>query len=132
LVAARGLLRQIDEKTSIEHLHFLLRQKEEDFEEAIRLAAGFVFDVVVSDETVVPNQEFNLTVSLTNGGPYSFSNFRAVTQLPQGWTMTPDGSTGSLQPGQRVDQKFKVKVSATPEFTQPYWLRQPRQGDRFV
>jgi len=132
LVAACSLLRQIDGKTSSEHVHFLLQQKEEDFEEAIRLAAGFVFDVVVSDETVVPSQEFNLTVSLTNGGPYSFSNFRAVTQLPQGWTMTPDGSTGSLQSGQRLDQKYKVKVSATPEFTQPYWLRQPRQGDRFV
>ena len=132
LVAARGRLEQIQAKTSNEHVRYLLQHKEEDFEEAIRLAAGFVFDVIASDDTLVPGQEFNLTISLTNGGPYTFSNFRVDTQLPQGWTMTSDGSTGSLQPGQRLDQKYKVKVSATPEFTQPYWLRQPRQGDRFV
>src|SRR5262249_48087204 len=29
-------------------------------------------------------------------------------------------------------QKFKVKVPANADFTQPYWLRRPRQGDRFV
>src|SRR5215831_4671345 len=46
--------------------------------------------------------------------------------------MTPDSSAGSLQPGQRLDQKYKVKVPAAADFTQPYWLRQPRRGDRFV
>src|SRR5262249_29950056 len=132
LVAARGRLQQIRATTSNEHVRYLLQQKQEDFEEAIRLAAGFTFDVVASDDTVVPGQEFNLTISVTNGGPYSFSNFHADTELPQGWTMTTDGSSGSLQPGQRLDQKYKVKVSALPDFTQPYWLRQPRQGDRFV
>ena len=132
LVAARDVLQQIETKTSNEHARFLLQQKEEDFEEAIRLAAGLVFDVVASDDTVVPGQEFNLTISLTNGGPQSFANFHTATQLPQGWTITPDGSTGSLLPGQRLEQKYKVRVSAMPEFTQPYWLQQPRQGDRFV
>ena len=52
--------------------------------------------------------------------------------LPPGWDAIYQGSTGSLMPGQRIDQRYRVKVSANPEFTEPYWLRQPRQGDRFV
>src|SRR5205807_2606199 len=43
-----------------------------------------------------------------------------------------DGSTGSLASGQRLDQKYKVKVAANADITQPYWLRQPRKGDRFL
>jgi hypothetical protein len=46
--------------------------------------------------------------------------------------MAADGSTGSLRPGQRLDQKYKVKVPAAADYTQPFWLRQPRRGDRFV
>jgi hypothetical protein len=126
------LLRQIKAQTSNEHVQFLLQKKEADFQEAIRLASGLVLDVTVSDDTVAPGQEFNLTVSLINGGPLEFGGFRTVTDLPQGWTMAADGSTGSLRPGQRLDQKYKVKVPAAADYTQPFWLRQPRRGDRFV
>jgi LmbE family N-acetylglucosaminyl deacetylase len=132
LAAAVSLLQQARAKTSVEHVRFLLQQKEEDFHEALRLAAGLVFDVTASDDTVVPGQEFNLTVSVTNGGPYAFGDGATVPELPAGWIVTPDGSTGSLQPGQRRDQKFKIKVPANADFTQPYWLRQPRRGDRFM
>jgi LmbE family N-acetylglucosaminyl deacetylase len=133
LTAALVALQQIKAGTSNEHIQFLLRQKEDDFQEAIRLAAGLVFNVIASDDTVVPGQEFNVTVSVINGGPEALTGFRAMTTLLPGWTMTADGlPTGSLQPGQRLDQKYKVKVAATADFTQPYWLRQPRRGDRFV
>src|SRR5262245_29282452 len=57
------VVRDTKAKSSNEHVRFLLQQKEEDFEEALRLAAGLTVDVIVSDETVVPGQEFNLTVS---------------------------------------------------------------------
>ena len=132
LAAALSALQRAKTQTSAEHVRFLLQKKEEDFNEALRLAAGLVFDVTVADDTVVPGQEVNLTVSVSNGGPFAFSGIRAVTDLPQGWTLTADGSTGSLQPGQRLDHKYKVKVATTAGFTQPYWLRQPRQGDRFI
>ena len=132
LAAALKQLQQIQARSKNDQVQFLLQQKEEDFQEALRLAAGLVFDVVASDETVVPGQEFDLTVSVTNGGPFDFSGFRARTDLPPGWDATSQGSTGSLQSGQRLDQKFKVKVSADADFTQPYWLREPRRGDRFI
>jgi LmbE family N-acetylglucosaminyl deacetylase len=132
LAAALKILQQAKARTSNEHAQFLLQQKEDDFEEALRLSSGLIVDVLASDDTVVPGQEFNLTVSVANGGPFNFSGARATTDLPAGWTITPDGSTGSLASGQRLDQKYKVKVAPTADFTQPYWLRQPRRGDRFV
>jgi LmbE family N-acetylglucosaminyl deacetylase len=132
LAGSLKVLRDTKAKSSNEHVRFLLQQKEEDFEEALRLAAGLTVDVIVSDETVVPGQEFNLTVSITNGGLERFSNLRVTTELPSGWNQSSDGTTGSIEPGQRLDQKYKVKAAVGSDFTQPYWLRQPRQGDRFV
>jgi len=132
LAAALKELQRIKAKSTNEHVRFLLDKKEDDFNEALRLAAGLVVDVLVSDDTVVPRQEFNLTISVTNGGPYAFPDLHAVTDLPAGWEAVYDSSTGSLDPGQRLDQKYKIKVSGTADFTQPYWLRQPRRGDRFV
>jgi LmbE family N-acetylglucosaminyl deacetylase len=132
LAAALKELQRIKSKTTNQHARFLLDKKEDDFQEAVQLAAGLVMNVLVSDDTVVPGQEFNLTISVTNGGPYSFPDLHAVTDLPEGWTASYDSSTGSLNPGQRLDQKYKIKVSNTPDFNQPYWLRVPRSGDRFV
>ena len=34
--------------------------------------------------------------------------------------------------GPEYDQVFTIKVPASAAFTQPYWLREPRKGDRFV
>jgi LmbE family N-acetylglucosaminyl deacetylase len=132
LAAALKILQQAKAGTSNEHAQFLLQQKEDDFQDALRLASSLVVDVVASDDTVVPGQEFNLTVSVINGGPFNFAGARSIVDLPEGWTITPDGSTGSIAPGQRLDQKYKVKAAASADFTQPYWLRQPRRGDRFV
>jgi LmbE family N-acetylglucosaminyl deacetylase len=132
LAAALKQLQRINAKSKNEQVNFLLEQKQRDFQEALRLAAGLVFDVVASDDTVVPGQEFDLTVSVVNGGPFDFAGIRAKTDLPPGWDATPQGSTGTLQAGQRLDQKFKVKVSANANFTQPYWLHERRRGDRFV
>jgi LmbE family N-acetylglucosaminyl deacetylase len=132
LAAALKDLQRIKAKSTNEHVRFLLDKKEDDFHEALRLAAGLVVDVLVSDDTVVPGQTFDLTISVTNGGPYSFPDLHAVTDLPAGWNAVYDGSKGSLEPGQRLDQKYKVTVSTTADFTRPYWLREPRRGDRFV
>ena len=132
LAATLKLLQQARAKTSNDYVQFLLQQKEDDFQEALRLAAGLVVDVFASDDTVVPGEEFDLTVSVTNGGPYNFSGLGGNTGLPQGWTIAPGATTGSLSAGQRMDQKFKVKAANAADFTQPYWLRQARKGDRFV
>jgi LmbE family N-acetylglucosaminyl deacetylase len=171
LAAALTQVQQMRGKATNEHVRFLLEQKESDFQEATRLAAGLVLDVLAQDETVVPGQTFNLTVSVVNGGRYAFPLPRVSFDLPAGWnaTLVPPEATGgggarggrggqagqgggrggqgrggagppaaappvvtSLAAGQRYDQVYSVQVPTTASFTQPYWLREPRRGDRFV
>lgn len=132
LTSAMQQLQRIRTKSANEQVQFLLTQKEADFQEATRLASGLVIDVIAADETVVPGQTFNMTVSIINGGPYTYSAPRITPDLPAGWTATPRPATGSIQPGQRMDQIFSVTVPMKAAFTQPYWLQVPRQGDRFV
>ena len=161
LTEALKQLRQIRTRAANEHVTFLLQDKEQDFQEALRLAAGLVLDVLASDDNVVPGQEFNVTVSIINGGPYRYSSAAIAFNLPQGWeaTLAPPEEAGAgarggrgggrgagagrgsvpatpappgqVSPGQKYDQVYRIKVPLNATFTQPYWLRQPRNGDRF-
>ncbi len=126
------LLKQIRSKATNEHVRFLLNLKEPDFHDAARLAAGLVVDVIASSDTVVPGQEFNLNVDVVNGGPYDFTSVKTTPELPPGWDAEVAGSTGSLAPGEKFTQRFKVKVGPEAPYTQPYWLQQPQANDRFV
>jgi LmbE family N-acetylglucosaminyl deacetylase len=132
LADAIKLLKQIRSRATNEHVQFVLNLKEPDFHEAVRLAAGLVVDVIASDDTVVPGQEFNLSVDIVNGGPFDFTAVKTSPILPPGWTGESAGSSGSLEPGQKLTQRFKLKVAANAAYTQPYWLQQPRLNDRFV
>jgi len=131
LADAIRLLKQIRSRASNEHVQFLLNLKEPDFHEAARLAAGLVVDVMTSDSTVVPGQEFTLSVDIINGGPHDFATAKTSPQLPPGWDAEFLEKSGSLAAGGKLTQRFKVKVSANAPFTQPYWLQKPRSGDRF-
>ena len=91
LAAALKQLQGIQSKTKNEQVQFLLQKKEQDFQEALRLAAGLVVDVIASDETVVPGQEFDLTVSVINGGPFNFAGIRVKSDLPPGWGVDSAG-----------------------------------------
>lgn len=169
LVTGLKEVQQISARTRNDHARFLLQQKEADFKETIRLAAGLVLDVLADDETVVPGQQFRVTVSIINGGPYTYSGASLNFDLPPGWEATlqppqPEGQGGGrggrggapgqgggargggqrgaaaaapvqpgvVSPGQKYDQVYAIKVPANASFTQPYWLREPRKGDRFV
>src|SRR5262249_8289639 len=50
LAAALKILQQAKARTSNEHAQFLLQQKEDDFQEALRLASGLVMDVLATDD----------------------------------------------------------------------------------
>ena len=193
LTAGLKQLQQIRARSTNEHVRFLLERKEADFQETLRLAAGLVLDVLAEDQTVVPGQEFEVTASIINGGPYTYSGASINFDLPPSWVVTPgprqteDGARGGrgggggargagatpggaqaggaqggaqggggrggnrggrgggtagaagppaqpgvVAPGQKYDQVFTIKVPAGAAFTQPYWLREPRKGDRFV
>jgi len=170
LITGLKQIQQIRSRATNDHAKFLLQQKEGDFQETIRLAAGLVLDVLADDETVTPGQQFRVTVSIVNGGPFTYSGASLNFDLPSGWEATlqppqPEGQGGArggrggapgqggggrgggqrgnappaapvqpgvVSPGQKYDQVYAIKVPANASFTQPYWLREPRKGDRFV
>ncbi len=131
LVEAIKLFATVRDSARVEHVQFLLDLKADDFHLAAELAAGITVEVIVSDENVVPGQEFDLSIAVVNNGPYEFETVRTTTDF-KGWDFDYVGSTGDLRPGARFEQNFKVRVGSNPEFTQPYWLRESRRDDRFV
>ena len=132
VIEAIKRFQSIRSKAQVEHVQFLLNLKADDFHLAAELAAGITVDVLASDDTVVPGQEFGLTVAIVNNGPFEFETVRTNTDFPPGWDARYDGSTGGLRSGERFEQQFTVKVSETPDYTQPYWLRSQREADRFA
>ena len=57
---------------------------------------------------------------------------RGGGQRGGGAAAAPVQQPGVVSPGQKYDQVYAIKVPANATFTQPYWLREPRKGDRFV
>jgi len=57
---------------------------------------------------------------------------RGGGQRGAGAAAAPVQQPGVVSPGQKYDQVYAIKVPANATFTQPYWLREPRKGDRFV
>src|SRR4029453_4677203 len=99
LISGLKQIQQIRARTTNDHARLLLQQKEENFQETIRLAAGLVLDVLADDETVIPGQQFRATVSIINGGPYTYSGASVNFDLPPGWEATlqppqPEGQGG--------------------------------------
>ncbi len=117
----------------------LLARKEQEFTEALRLATGVMVDVLADAETVAPGESFNVTarVFFPEESPVEIKNIRL--RAPGGWqvrdaaTQTTGADTGpptQHEVARRATQ-FHVTVPADARLTQPYWLRQPREGFLF-
>lgn len=132
LVAAIGSLGNIRQESEVEHVRFLLDIKERDFHEAAQLAAGVSVELRASDDAVVPGQELGLILAVVNNGPFDFSAVQTVIDFPQGWETDFTPGPVRVGSGERVDQNITVTVGGETEFTQPYWLKESREDDRFV
>ena len=131
LIRASERFQKIRRQATVEHVQFLLDLKEADFQEAVELAAGVSVEVLTSDDTVVPGQEFDMTVAVINNGPFDLGTVFAETDFLPGWEADFRGSSGGLASGERLEQSFRVRVGEDSPYTQPYWLRDSRQEDRF-
>jgi LmbE family N-acetylglucosaminyl deacetylase len=105
-----------------------------DAEAALAQAAGVVLGAVADDARLVPGQELMLELSLWNGGDAPVSIASLAPVLPAGWTATAADSAampGQVAPGALVARRFRVRVPADAAPTEPYFLRQPRDGDLY-
>jgi hypothetical protein len=119
---------------------FLLDRKENEFSEALRMAAGVVVDALSEDETLVAGEttRVDVRVFFPESSPAKVS--RVELSAPEGWQIVPSSPTPPTRPRGawfrvekgREEAFFDVTAGADTPVTQPYWLASPRKGDTFA
>ena len=91
---------------------------------------GVQLDATVGDGSLVPGQSDTLTLTVWNTSAASI-RFDAATTVS--WTGAPPLALTNIEvtPGQTVIQKIPFSVPADAPLSQPYFLRQPRDGDLY-
>ncbi len=114
---------------------FLLAFKEEALSDAISRAAGVVVDALSSRETVVAGSALQVAVRTFYPDEALVRVTGAALEAPSRWTVAaaPGGSGNAGPRGETAAdlQEYAVTVAADAQATQPYFMRQPREGDRY-
>jgi len=105
----------------------------EDARRALALAAGVEVDAVADAQRIVPGQEFGLELSLWNGGTHPVTVDALDPVLPAGWAAVrvDSAASGEVEAGAVLRRRYRVHVAADASPTEPYFLRQPRDGDLY-
>ena len=116
---------------------FLLRFKEDDLSDALVRAAEVDVDPLASQETVVAGESIDVQVRTFVPASSNVAIGKANLNAPPGWTPGPSPSEGATQGGGFVNRRetptnlvsYRVRVPGDAQPTQPYYLKQPRNGD---
>ncbi len=150
----RALIERLErasfEEAAKDHLLFLLRNKAQEFMDALNRALGIAFDVLVdpSEEgegfpgnsqrlwlretfsVAIPGQRFTLTATATNRSPVRVEPLEIAVRAPAGWRVRL--LRQEMSPLDRNDQaraRFEVTVPEEAEYTRPYWSRASEYHD---
>jgi LmbE family N-acetylglucosaminyl deacetylase len=116
-----------------QEFRFHLEAERDDAVAALVLAAGVVMEATTDDPVVVPGQEFELTLRLWNGGTEEIGVRDLEPALPRDWSATPlDPAPASISPGVLVERRFRVRIASNASPSEPYFLREPRQGEMYT
>lgn len=117
---------------------FLLRQKEGEFEEALRRAAGVEVDALANMETVAPGESFVVSVKAFVPQASAARVGEMGLNVPAGWRAEKVAEPAAPQAGFRRTREatphasfFRVNVPEGAAPTTPYWLESPRDGYLF-
>ncbi len=128
LDATRALLAELkgsslSNEAKVNLLHRLDR-KASEFEQALILAHGVVFQAVANDGDVVPGQAFEVRALVVNQGREPVRLEGVSIAAPSGWTVSGTlDRTGDLAPAQKAQGTFTVTTAKGARYTQPYWKR---------
>lgn len=124
-----------------DHLLFLLRNKDNEFNDAMNKALGLVAEVLVDPATpvegpaaffqpretfnvAIPGQKFSLTMSVVNRSPSKLERGETIIVAPQGWSVTAKPPEGQLPVNNsRLRAQFDIQVPENAQYTRPYWSR---------
>jgi hypothetical protein len=119
---------------------FLLGVKELQVEQALVRAAGVTVDPLADAETVIPGESIGVAVRVFLARKDTVSIPKIALAAPDGWTVEPGELRESADPRpfarfrtEAADkvENYRVGVPADEPYSQPYWLRLPRRGDKF-
>jgi LmbE family N-acetylglucosaminyl deacetylase len=128
----KSLMRNSDAKR-------LLEQKENEFAQALQMAAGVVVDALSDSEKIVAGDAVKIAVRVFAPENAAVTIKNVSLNVPEGWT-----TKNSLEPSQPENTGFRsrrenalhasfftVAAHANTRPTQPYWLENPRRNFTF-
>lgn len=102
-----------------------LETKKREFLDVIRECAGIAIDIAASASTVTPGEELPVSVTVVNRSDHPF-RLSMVASLHANPSVAPGTLLENNKP---VKTDIRIKVPATFEYSQPYWLEeQPKKG----
>jgi LmbE family N-acetylglucosaminyl deacetylase len=100
--------------------------------DALTLAAGIRLDGFSDRETVVPGSTFEVTLRLWNGGDRPVRLHDLEPRAGPGWSVEPiDPPVASLAGGTLATRRFRVSAPASLPPSEPYFLREERDGELY-
>ncbi|MBZ5553809.1 MAG: PIG-L family deacetylase [Acidobacteriia bacterium] len=110
-----------------------LRSKEEDFTEALIAALGLSFEVRSDQPSLTPGSGVTVTATLLNRSDVRIEPVTIEPASVRDWTVKK--TSGELKPlryNEKMEWKFSATASTAALPTEMYWLRLPREGDRYA
>ncbi len=121
------LVREMCNETDHPDARFLLLEKEKDFLRAAGKGHFLHFDVFasgVTDNNIVPGEEFQILVRLLNHSAVEIQTKSVELLTPPGWEVHLSRSIDSAM-------YFNVKVPETASPSRPFWFRSDPAVDRY-
>jgi LmbE family N-acetylglucosaminyl deacetylase len=115
----------------------VMKTKQRQFLDAIKLSAGIQIEALADKETVVRGEEFGTTTRVFFPLPDGLKVKGVEIKHPIGWTAAAIAPSAEPQSqfirreSAKYSASFKIRVSSDETPTQPYWLTEPRNGDLF-
>ena len=135
--ARESLKRSSDNPHARMEADFLLAQKEREFTESLQHAAGLSVDVLAESETVAPGESLNIAMRIFAPGNSLARVEQLRIQAPANWRVeqltgpSTGGPSSEAREAAASAASFRVTVPDNAPVTQPYWLREPRDGYLF-
>ena len=114
------------------------RDKQEEFAEAIRLAAGIQLDAIADRETVAQGESALVNVRTFFPMKEGIKGIEIKLEVPSAWLIIkPEPTPLPAQQGfvrretGDFSSAFNITIPPTESPFQPYWLQKPRKGEMF-
>jgi hypothetical protein len=136
-VQGYNLARETESSTGRPESKNFVQQKQKEFADAIKLAAGIQIDALAARETVVPGDTVPISIKTFFALKEGLKVKDAKVVTPAKWNVNPGEvpkeNTQGFFRRETGDHAAYFNVGVPPDAlpTQPYWLAVPREGDLF-